>query len=336
MVLSARPRLLLLAVALLLIPFAGAQGPGAGSGEDDLQGRPLHILEYHPYPDTQAGAQGYGVDPFGIPGGEVNGTRVGYMEAQYDAYWYPTTVIDGIHKFEGGPKDSSILFDMYASAFEARRDVDSPVVMSMMGAVHEESANATYEVALSVKPGVDAVELELRLVLYEDEVTYSGGNGVDLHRFTVRAIVRNETFPVTPAGPTNVVGHMPLPDSWNAKHLGLVASLHNRDPSTTRFDRDEVVQAATFRYGQGGATVQYSKGVLLETLTATWCPACVQGDGVVNEMANTWGVPSSSYLAREWAYLRPIEAGAITLGVLAAGIVAFAAWTSQRKGASPP
>ncbi len=267
-------------------------------GAEDRQARSLHVLLYHPYPDPQG-------DPWGVPGGTKEGAEVGYMEAAYGAYWYPTAVFDGLEapgmKIEGATTFLES-FNAYEAAYKERREVDAPLRLALGGWVVD--GRAALEVDVEAKRAIQTDNLTLRIVAFEDEVPYDGGNNVDVHRFTVRAIVHDARMELAANLTATQQAMVPLDPEWNLDRLGFVASVHNRDPNSPEFKPGEVLQAATYRFAQTGPTIQYSRGVLLEMLTATWCAACLYGDNAVDELANAYGYPSSKFLDREWAYLR--------------------------------
>jgi cytochrome c-type biogenesis protein CcmF len=303
-------------LAVLLVALTAGAAAQADTGERDLNARPLHVLAYHPYPDPQG-------DPWGLPERTRNGTRVGYMEGDYGAYWYPTTVIDGVDIVEGA---TSFLetYNTYHDLFQKRRLHDAPVRLFLLGATTEGAASL--HVRAQVKSSLTTDQVDLRAVLFEDEVRFSGGNGVDLHRFTVRAILHEGPIAFNATGGLRLDVQTPLDPQWDPARLGVVVSLHNRDPTAARLQPNEVLQATTYRFAQEGPTIQDRRGVLLETLSATWCAACVFGDGAVDELANEFGIPSSKALGGRWAYLRPwaLNAYGFTTGSWETGLLAFA------------
>lgn len=293
-----------LAAALLvlaLLPSGAAFGhedrlPGS---PEDLNARSLNILAYHPYPDVQG-------DPFGVPYGERNGTNVGFMEATYASYWFPTAVTDGTRLVEGATQFLDT-YNAYEADYKARLQHDSPFRVAVDGMVMGDQAS--YSVNVQTKDKAPSRNLTLRIVLFEDEIPYDGGNGVKSHRFTVRQILK-ET-PITSAETAwDVEGAFMVEPDWDAARLGLVAAIVNGEP-TANLEPREVVQAASYRFDQQGPTIQYSKGVLLEVYTASWCAACIYGDAAIDELANAYGLPSSRLLNQEFAYLRPWDLTAV-------------------------
>lgn len=320
--------LLCLVGAFVPVPTLALNHEGAlpDAGAQDLNARGLHILQYHPYPDPQG-------DPWGSPEpGVANGPR-GYMEVSYGVYWYPTAVFDGTQKIEGATEFLQT-FNAYESAYLSRRELDSPVRLALT--TGNDATGPFVHVDVRAKHSIDSGAVELRVVLFEDEVPFDGGNGVDVHRYVVRALVHKELVTLTEDAPLDRRVHATLNASGAASRFGFVVSLHNRDPSAAHFGMGEVLQAATVRQDQEGPTLQHSRGVLLETLTATWCAACVYGDGAVDELGNAYGLPSSRTLEAGWAYLRPLRAVPILLALgfgLVGGLGTW--WTQRDRGPTP-
>jgi len=260
----------------------------------ELNARGLHVLVYHPYPDPQQ-------DPWGFPEREANGTRVAYMEGEYGSYWYPTTVFDGVERVEGA---TSFLetYNTYAAIYLERRIDDSPLRLFLNGAL--DASNASVAVKAQAKQAVPSPDIALRVVLFEDEVHYDGGNGVVTHRFVVRSTLHDGPITFNETNAASAQLSASLDPSWNRDQLGVVASFVNRDTTVSDYRPGEVLQSTTYRFDQVGPTIQDSRGVLLETLSATWCDACVYGDGAVDQLANEYGVASSSSQRAGPAYLR--------------------------------
>jgi cytochrome c-type biogenesis protein CcmF len=317
-----------LAAAVLLVVLAASPALAqttprlADTAGQELNARGLHVLVYHPYPDPQG-------DPWGFPERERNGTAVGYMEGAYGAYWYPTTVIDGFERVEGA---TSFLetFNTYSDLYLERAVQDSPFRLFVHGALADSDADVT--VKAQAKGALPSGAIDLRVVLFEDEVRFEGGNGVDTHRFVVRAVLHDGPLAFNETGAADAALQAALDPTWDRTHLGVVASLHNRDVSSAHYRPDEVYQATTYRFGQVGPTIQDRRGVLLETLSGTWCDACVYGDGAVDELANEYGIASSAALRAGTNYLRPfapvlppIETGTWETGLLLFAFLALLA-----------
>lgn len=321
------PRLLsTAALALLLAPLASASFHEAGlpdAGAQDLHARRLHVLAYHPFPDAR--------DSWGFPGLELNRSDVGYMEAAYGAYWYPTGVLDGERVLEGATEFRTTYVGL-EEALARRAEIDAPVRLAMMGSLRGD--NATLDVAVRAKQELPIQDATLRIVLYEDEIRFKGDNGVQDHRFTVRAV---QTFrvPLRSDADYRVSVDFAVNASWDRSHLGVVASVHNTALAALGLRPGEVLQATTYEFSQDGPTIQHSRGVLLEVLTATWCDACIYGDAAVDELANTYGIASSRALSQSHVYARAFPPFAVAVGALVASLAGVAIYLRQKnaKGA---
>lgn len=320
-------------VALVVVVAVAILGEGAAAfghedqlpgSVEDLNARSLNILEYHPYPDAKG-------DPFGFPYSERNGTRVGYMEATYNAFWFPTVVVDGVHTAEGATQFLDA-YNTYETYYKDRAQDDAPFRLSLGGILIGRDGHL--EVDVLAKPGVTPPNATLRVTLYEDEVPFDGGNGVKVHRFTARAILHDAPLRFAPNGTANATASFAAPEAWNLERLGVVAAIVTGDASNPDHEAGQVVQAATYRFGQSGPTMQYTKGVLMEAWTAAWCAACVFGDGAVNELADAYGLPSSKVLNQQWAYYRGVDEASLAasgaLGAAAAVAVALMTWRRRR------
>lgn len=307
---------------LLLLPAALAQPQRTiEAGADELNARGLHVLSYHPFPDPQG-------DTWGYPERENNGSRVGYMEGAYGAYWYPTTVLDGVDRVDGATAFQTT-YNAYNELYLQRRIQDSPLRIFLLGKIDGDAINVTTQI--HAKAPIVSARTDLRIVLFEDEVHFDGGNGVTVHRFVPRATLHDGTVDLN-AGDLDLKVTSPLDPAWDRARLGIVASVHNHDRSSTQYRDAEVLQSTSWRAGQLGPTIQVRRGVLLETLSATWCAACIFGDGAVDELANEYGLPSSKALGGDWTYLRtpqwrPIEfaTGTWETGLLVAALLGFLA-----------
>lgn len=301
----------------------------SASSPEDRQARPLHVLLYHPYPDPAG-------DPWGFPAAPRDGEGVGYMEATYGAYWYPTAVFDGLRSAEmtiEGATTFTESFDAYEAALLARRNIDAPIRLTLSGQLRDGEVRT--EARSDAKQPLGDATLRLRIVLFEDEVLFDGGNGIQTHRFTVRGVAYDEPLRLGENGTAQIEASATLNASWDKDRLGFVASVHHVDGAGFDYAAGEVLQASTFVLGQDGPTVQHSRGVLLEMLTATWCAACLYGDTAVDELANEYGKPSSRFLERSWSYYQPVDAGtlgaAVAVAIVAAVLAAGRLRTTRRS-----
>jgi hypothetical protein len=285
------------------------------------------VAAFHPHPDPQG-------DPWGVPYAEAgNGSRVDYMQATYDAFLYPTAVFDGVDRMASA---SGFLqtYNAYESAYEDRVVVDAPLRLGLIGA--RVGPMALLEVAVTAKAAVDSSNLSMRAVLFEDDLRFDGGNGVDLHRFTVRHVFNETRVALDAAGRANRTLAVPMDPDWRGDRVGFVVWVVSHDGASRAFRQGEVLQSATYLLSQQGPTIQASRGVLLEFYTATWCPTCLWGDGAVDELANSFGVASSRILDRPYQYLRPFDLATVAGGAaVAVAVAAFVVWTRPRGGGAP-
>lgn len=311
----AAPALLVLAV-LLWTPT-----PGTANHLDPRNINAIHlaVLEYHPYPDPKG-------DPFGIPSTEGN-ESVDWLTAHYSAYWFPTAVFDGVTTLEQTPQGEGggpflETYAIYHRAYSDRVLQDTPLTIRLEA--HRAPQAVEADVNVTAASPLAEGGLVLRAVLFEDDVTYDGGNGVVNHRFVVRDGPRSE--PTGPIDGSGVSGQFvfPVQESWEPGRLGIVAWVQNEDEDSLRFKDHEVLQVAQWSARQTGPTVQANKAVLLELYSATWCAACPPGDAAADELANTLGLSSTLVTERSFAYLRP-GAAWILPAALAVGLVASAA-----------
>ncbi len=279
--------------------------PGA---VQDVNARDLHVLAYHPQPDPEG-------DPWGVGYADTPNGTIDYMAARYDSYLYPTAVFDGVRTIAGATNFQDT-FLAYETNFNTRRDVDAPLRLGLQAALVDDRVMA--QAVATAKVDIESDNLSLRLVLFEDDIRFDGGNGVDLHRFTVRAIGNTTSATLNQDQNVTFGAAFDLDPAWTVDRLGVVAFVANEDAQSRAFQAREILQAATFLLTQDGPTIQASRGVLLEYYTATWCPTCVYGDGALDEMANAHGVTSTRVLDRPFEYLRTADPAGLAV---AAGIV---------------
>ena len=303
----------------MALPAVTAQGTETLA---DVNAHRLNVLVYHPTPDSQG-------DTWGVAWGTGAQEGRDYMAAHYGASLFPTTVVDGVIFSEGA---TSFLptYNAYEAFVRDRFDEDTPLTLRVTGALA--GPMALVDVNVTARAAVESTDLRLRIALFEDDVGFDGGNGVGNHRFVVRDIL-NET-PVAwhvPSGTFEHTAGVPVNESWSLARVGFVVWITNADASSRTFEQDEVVQSATYQFSQVGPTVQTTRGVLLETYSATWCPTCVYGDAAVDELANQYGVASTRLLDRAYEYWRPFDAAALVAAGVA-GTAAFAVlWHVGRR-----
>lgn len=307
---------LLLAVALP--PAGGQAGPEAPRHEVGAS-----LLAYHPWPDPSG-------DPFGVEA--APNTTLDRMALVYDAYWFPTVRVDGVLEHAQAKGDEGGSADAFEAAYrrllDERLAEDAPLVIALSGALGATEGNATARFVPRVD--VDSERVTLNLVVFEDDVRYKGENGVDVHRFTVRAVLPVEVASLRAGAPVTVARSFPLEASWVRDRLGVVAFAQNEDARSPNWAPLEVLQSATFLYGQDGPTVQARKAPLLEMYTATWCPPCVNGDAAFDRIARAYGTGAVAVEERATYYRAPsaLQAGA---AIGAAALLAVALWPRARR-----
>ncbi len=312
------------AILLILLASGPATERAAAAEHPGVR---LSVLEYHPYPDPLG-------DPFGIPEpGAVNDS----FQTRYRSYWFPTTVIDGVVRFEGATSFTQT-YDDYRAAILSRLRVPAPLQLDVEGTI---AANVSVAATVTWQEQLPSQGLLVRGALFEDLVPFEGGNGVVTHRFTVRAILAPQPFAgaTGPAGDARFRWESDLPADVVTGRLGAVVFVVAGD-STGSIVAGEVLQSSTYRFAQTAATFQRDRSVLLEMWTATWCAACVFGDGAVDQLANEFGV-ARPLGPKGWSYLRatsaPVVLVATILGAALAGLLhrsslAAAATAGARPG----
>lgn len=271
-----RPTLLALLLALGVAPGAAAD---------------VVPLTYHPYPDD--------ADPLGFP-----------YQAGRDAFFarhswrfegippYPYVVVDGVHQIAGIPDIDDPMQSMRDALAEAvqRREADPPPITLTVASARDGDALAVEVTVDPVPPGGDAARAQspaepglgqgtLWIALAEDDVFFrppqAVSNGVEVHRFTVRAVERVGSFALR--APSSHNASLTVDPAWDTDVLDVVAWIES-DAADPRFASREVLQAVTHRDGRA-PTTQTTRGVLVEMLSATWCPPCIYGDTAVAELA---------------------------------------------------
>lgn len=310
---------------MVFLLATGTPGSANHLDEQDLNGVHLALLVYHPYPDAKG-------DPFGVPYEEQNRTA-DWMTLRYGAYWFPTAAFDGVTVLEQTPQGEGggPFLETYANydrAYRDRAQEDSPLVLRLEAEREPHALRAFLNVTSAAR--LEETGLHLRAALFEDDVFYEGGNGVRNHRFTVRTVPHS----VRLERPDSVQAsfEFPLEESWQPGRLGFVAWVQNEDEASRRFDDHEVLQAAVWKEGQVGPTVQHHKAVLMELYSAVWCEACPPGDAAADELANNYGLPSSRVTERAFVYLRAASPWVLGTG-LVVGILGAAA---LRRRPPPP
>lgn len=315
--------------ASLLAPAGPAQAPAAHPDAE------LVPLAYHPYPDAS--------DPFGVPAFHRGGDSYDYFSVRYAEYDkdrngfdFPSFLADGLNLLEGAPGgDYAPTLEAYRNAYEARGRLEAPATLR----VETNMADGVVHLRVDVTrlgPATSDV-LALKWALAEDDVYYRPppalSNGVFVHRFTVRSLAPVPYPSVRFAGDASqtFAADLRLDPLWNTHRSYVAVWLQSENESSPRFERNEVVQAARHWLDAAGPTVQERKAVLVELYTATWCAACLFGDGALNELAKEHGLPSSRYTEPRWRYLS--EPAWVPLGLgLGGGLVLGVAVVPDKRG----
>lgn len=336
-----------LAVAVLLAaPAAYAQTPGASNA-----GPAVTVILHHPFLDA--------ADPLGVPFADTGhdafrlrfaglAPTVADGEAVFD---FPTMVADGkiiVSGIPDGAQPFQSTVTAYQNAFAQRLQSPAPVALTVTSSLDSDRVHARADVqplpALQAgAPGhLRNASFTVWGALEEDHVQYAPpaalSNGVTDHRFTLRSIQRLAT-----------VGDVSVPASVNATFAAAgmdpaqlyVSFWVQRDgvPSASdaatssgatngTYAPGEVVQATTHRVLDPVPTVQTSKGVLVEVLSAVWCKPCLYGDLAAERLVQQHGlaaqkgiiVTGTRYYQAPSSWLMPVAAAAVA--VAAAVLVA--------------
>ena len=274
-----------------------------------------------------------GVDPFGF--GYVGQDayffwRYAPLVSETQRFDYPFFVADGVHDLQG-PVDASRPFiaarDAYEAAVADRLAIPNAVTLTLRSTVAGPAAVLAVQ-ADPVAPLPDE-SLHLMVALAEDPVHFlpppSLTNGVEEHRFTLRAIADLGALDLT--GAANATHTFTLAESWARDRLIAVAWLQQQSPGP-RFAVREVVQATHAPLGQ--EVVQDRKGVLAEMLSATWCEPCLYGDLAAEAVAVAHGSAEPLEAGGGPRYFEPPASPVVAvLAAVAAGVAA--AWWGGRR-----
>ncbi|MEK6976199.1 MAG: hypothetical protein AABY18_07645 [Candidatus Thermoplasmatota archaeon] len=304
--------LLALQLALVLVPAAQA-------------GPEVTVLLHHPDDD---------VDIFGFPyspAGDYFTTRYATLAADDQRFDFPFFVADGVLPLEKLP-DSARPYESarlaYSDAADARLGQAHAVTMRLATTAQAEGSALVVVTMDPVAPLPDE-DLHLMVALAEDPVHYLAPpaltNGIEEHRFTVRAVADLGVIDLT--GPAEATHAFALDDGWAVDRL-IVAAWLQQDAPSPRFDAREVVQAT--HVALGGDVVQDTKGVLLEMLSATWCKPCLYGDLAIEAVAVAHGAAEPLALDSGPRYFQA-PPSPVLAAVAAALAGAAVAWWGGRK-----
>ncbi len=321
-------------IGLLLATLAlVAAVPPVAPQQAGLNEVALSAIAYHPHPDPEG-------DPFGFASAFTPNATRDWMAAYYDGYWFPTVAFDGIDIAANLPDGTDTGFlDAYRERLVKRLREDAPATISIMGRAN--ASGGFLQVHVDPQATIDGGRILLRTVLFEDDIEFTGKNGVETHRFTARHQFPEREITLRAGegiGPVNLTFEIPQTASgapvWAPGRLGAVAYLQTDVPPDAGGIRArEVLQSATYSFRQDGPTIQTSKAVLLEMYTATWCEACVFGDGALDLLASEYGIASSLAPKGGFAYLQmPSPLAFLAIIPLAA----IASWILLPRTRPPP
>lgn len=329
-----------LAVALAAAPLAvGAQGTGGEPGApatatatDSAPGPAVTVLLYHPYPDS--------ADPLGFPfppGTERDGFAFRYGSlARQGFFEFPFVVTDGGRPVSGIPDPNAPFVSVhgaYEAAIAERASSQAPATMLLSTALRtDQPGQAQVTANLTVTPVAPLAGSRLHawVALVEDHVAYQPPpaltNGVDDHRFTVRALADLGVVPMEGTQPWSTL-HSFAPIRAPGEQLYVAAWLQN-EAVEARFAPHEVVQATTHAVSNPVPTFQESKGVLVEMLSAVWCRPCLYGDLAAVQIVEDHGLPRFQETPTATGYWRPPSSWTVPILALVAG--AAAGWLATR------
>ncbi|MEA3189925.1 MAG: hypothetical protein QOD77_507 [Thermoplasmata archaeon] len=287
---------------LVLLLLAASAAPASGQAV---------VLIHHSRDD---------VDPFGVAlrQGDSFSARYAHVAAGAGRFDYPTFVADGLNPIVALPVPAQPYagtLDAYAAGFAARAAAPAGATL----AVQAIPDGKEVRVEVGVAPGQGLEPVRLWVAITEDHVRYIAdsaiSNGVEDHRFTVRAIVDGGLV----EGPANRTFRL-LAGDWDPDFVSAAAWLQ-AEPNAVRLAPHEAVQAASAKLG-APATVQASKAVLLELYSATWCDPCLYGDLAMEELAVRHAGASKEAPPAKGYYRAPDSV--LVFAVAAVGGLAFA------------
>ncbi|MCG2826413.1 MAG: Omp28-related outer membrane protein [Thermoplasmatales archaeon] len=179
----------------------------------------LAVLEYHPS----------GSDPFGNADSDA---RISY----YSITGYPTCFFDGVEEVVGG---GSSTYDTYKAKIEARLQVSTSLTIMVGGSLGSTSGSVNADITAVTTPTQS--NLKIRLVIYEDNISYNAPNGETNHRFVVRDVLSEESLTISSGQSKDVSRTFTIQSGWNKNNLGVVVFVQS---NTTK----EVLQAGSYNF----------------------------------------------------------------------------------------
>lgn len=324
-----------LASAALALLLAAAVAPAAHAQESPRSGPPLTFLIFHPYPDS--------ADPLGFPSSESGrdafSAKYSFLLGGNASFAFPYLVVDGLAPIAGLPDPAMPYMatkTAYEAAYAARTSVEPPATLKISTSVADGQVSAYG----SVEPvaSLAGSSLHAWMALVQDHVWYqppSGlTNGVFDHRFTVRDIADLGPLNLADGSASPVVHTFRVKPEWSLDQV-YVAFWIQQDAHTARFKPYEVAQSTFHRATDTNTTVQKSKGVLMEMLSATWCATCLYGDKVAEEMVQSYGLPELHAQPEAKAKYLIMPANVPILLVAGIGAGGLVALMGRRRGAPP-
>lgn len=300
-------------LALVLVP-ALPVGVANHLDASNLNAAHLVPLVHRPYPG----------DDLGVAYTESNATA-SWARLHYGVREAPTVWTDGRLAFEGLPRGEGggpnvETLRAYERAYAASLVNATPATLALAAVLEPDAlrSNAGFLFNRSQSPG----ELVVRIFLVEEELARPDGPSrlpvVRAGPQTLAAPARQERF--------NGTARFPLDPAWSTGRLAVVAALERVDGEGP----GEVLQAALWRSGQSGATLQTGKAVLFELYTEPGCDACDPAERALEELARKYGPAASAEPA---GYFRAPAAWQWALA--AVGGLLLVAALRPRAGAPP-
>ncbi len=329
-----------------LVPLAGLAA-GAPDGDRAV------VLVHHPLDD---------VDPFGVAFGRGDTFAARYVRLldATGAFPYPVVVVDGVDPVLGLPRPEMPYqgtIDNYTATIERRLAHEAPVGLGVLAQTlnHQIVASLLVTPVAAIVDPSGTTELHLWAAVVEDQIYFTDEapvwNGIENHRFTVRALQDTGAVDLGSAAPQARNATFAIGADWNRAHLSVAAWLQ-AGPTGGRFAGNEVVQAASAPV-DGPGVVQKQKAALVEMYSATWCDPCYYGDLALEQIAIRyagaaetaepsgpkyfeWPEPGT-FPGRMSGLLRnePAAFMVLAVGLAAAGLAATGGFAAARRRGPP-
>lgn len=193
----------------------------------------------------------------------------------------PATTFDRVERASNNPESAPARSEAHMREFQRilgiRETVPAPVELRVGGAL----APGALEIEASLLGEPRAVRLEL-VVFEHDEAPYAARFALSPLELTV---------------PANLTERVRLDPSWTPDKLGVVAIVID--------EKGEALQSATWLVRDDASSVQTTRAVLVEHVTASWCEPCRPVDAAVALLGEQRGAAGGVGRSGEIAYLRP-------------------------------